>query len=128
MCSLMPFFAAALLQFLDPYTALYQTDDDREGRALASEPGPAMVPIIVLMTTLNIGYILSAGFNQVFNLLKPIVMDSGDILDTLVYRIGFTSGQFGISTAANLTKSLVSLALITISYKLAYKLTGYKVF
>ena len=39
MCSLMPFFAAAMLRFLDPYTALYQTDDDREGRTLASEPG-----------------------------------------------------------------------------------------
>ena len=39
MYSLMPFFAAAMLRFLDPYTALYQTDDDREGRALAAEPG-----------------------------------------------------------------------------------------
>ena len=28
-----------MLRFLDPYTSLYQTDDDREGRALASEPG-----------------------------------------------------------------------------------------
>ena len=33
------FVAAAMLRFLDPYTSLYQTDDDREGRALASEPG-----------------------------------------------------------------------------------------
>ena len=32
-------FAASMLRFLDPYTSLYQTDDDREGRSLASEPG-----------------------------------------------------------------------------------------
>ena len=32
-------FAASMLRFLDPHTSLYQTDDDREGRALASEPG-----------------------------------------------------------------------------------------
>ena len=31
--------AASMLWFLDPYTSLYQTDDDREGRSLASEPG-----------------------------------------------------------------------------------------
>ncbi|MBR6733776.1 MAG: glycoside hydrolase family 9 protein [Kiritimatiellae bacterium] len=31
--------AASMLRFLDPYTSLYQTDDDREGRVLASEPG-----------------------------------------------------------------------------------------
>ena len=38
-CSLVPLLAAAMLRFLDPYTSLYQTDDEREGRALASEPG-----------------------------------------------------------------------------------------
>ena len=89
---------------------------------------PAIVPIIVLMTTLNIGSILSAGFDQVFNLLKPLVYESGDILDTLVYRIGFSSGQFGLSTAASLVKSMISLVLILFSYRAAYKLTGYKVF
>ena len=31
--------AASMLWFLDPYTSLYQTDDDKEGRSLASEPG-----------------------------------------------------------------------------------------
>ena len=31
--------AASMLRLLDPYTSLYQTDDDREGRSLASEPG-----------------------------------------------------------------------------------------
>lgn len=32
-------FAAPTLRFLDPYTSLYQTDDEREGRALAAEAG-----------------------------------------------------------------------------------------
>ena len=31
--------AVSMLRFLDPYTSLYQTDDDSEGRALASERG-----------------------------------------------------------------------------------------
>ena len=39
MLSVLPVLAASMLRFLDPYTSLYQTDDDREGRALASEPG-----------------------------------------------------------------------------------------
>lgn len=39
MLSLIPVFAASMLRFLDPYTSLYQTDDDREGRSLASEQG-----------------------------------------------------------------------------------------
>ena len=40
MCSVAAaLLAASMLRYLDPYTSLYQTDDDREGRALSSEPG-----------------------------------------------------------------------------------------
>ena len=39
MPSLLPVIAASMLRFLDPYTSLYQTDDDKEGRSLSSEPG-----------------------------------------------------------------------------------------
>ena len=88
---------------------------------------PAIVPIIVLMGALSIGNILSAGFDQVFNLYNDVVYESGDILDTLIYRIGFGSGQYGLSTAAGLFTSVISCALVVSSYKLAYRLTGYRV-
>ena len=49
---------------------------------------PGIVPTIVLMTTLNMGKILSGGFDQVFNLYSPLVYQTGDIIDTYVYRMG----------------------------------------
>ena len=88
---------------------------------------PAIVPIIILMTCLSIGNILNAGCDQVFNMYNAIVYESGDILDTLVYRIGFGSGSFGLSTAAGLFKSVVSCVLVVASYKIAFKTTGYLV-
>lgn len=88
---------------------------------------PAIVPIIILMTALSIGGILSAGFDQVYNLYNDVVYESGDIIDTLVYRIGFGSGQFGLSTAASLFKSVVSTILVVSSYRIAYRTTGYRV-
>ena len=36
--------AASLLRFLDPWTSLYQTDDDAEGARLAADPGYWPVP------------------------------------------------------------------------------------
>lgn len=36
--------AAALTRFLDPCTCVYQTDDAREGAALAKEPGYWLLP------------------------------------------------------------------------------------
>ena len=49
---------------------------------------PALMPTMVLMTALNLGNILNAGFDQIFNLYNPIVYETADIIDTYVYRIG----------------------------------------
>lgn len=89
---------------------------------------PGMVPIIILLATLSLGSVLNAGFDQVFNLYGPSVYQSGDILDTLIYRIGLIDAQFGVATAIGLFKSVVSLVLITISYVLAYRLANYRIF
>lgn len=89
---------------------------------------PGMIPIIVLMATLSLGNVLNAGFDQVYNLYSPVVYNSGDIIDTLVYRIGFIESQYSVGTAIGLFKSLVSTTMISLSYYLAYKFTKYRIF
>lgn len=89
---------------------------------------PGIMYIILLMLTLTIGTVLNSLFEQVFNLYSPIVYESGDIIDTLVYRIGMTEAQFSLATALGFLKSLVSFTLLTVSYKVSYKMTGYRVF
>lgn len=87
---------------------------------------PGLVPTIVLIATLSLGSILNAGFDQIFNLYTPMTLESGDIIDTLVYRLGIQAAQFSVATAAGLFKAVISCILIVFSYKLAYRLTGYK--
>jgi putative aldouronate transport system permease protein len=77
---------------------------------------PGLQMIIVLLLVLNLGNILNAGFDQIFNLYSPTVYETGDIIDTLVYRIGLLDYQFGPATAVGLFKSLVSFTLISLSY------------
>ncbi len=89
---------------------------------------PEMRMIIVLLALLSLGNILNAGFDQVFNLYSPLVKQSGDILDTLVYRLGIVQAQYGVAAAAGLFKSAVSLILISTSYYCAYKYADYKMF
>ncbi len=89
---------------------------------------PGMMPIIVLTATLSLGNVLNAGFDQVFNLYSPQVYESGDIIDTLVYRIGLVDAQYGTATAVGLLKSVVSLLFISISYVLAYRYANYRIF
>ncbi|TDG00704.1 ABC transporter permease [Paenibacillus piri] len=89
---------------------------------------PGILPIVILLSTLALGNVLNAGFDQVFNLYSPQVYETGDILDTLVYRVGLLDAQYGVATAIGLFKSLVSLLLISASYWLAYRFAGYRIF
>ena len=89
---------------------------------------PGMAMVIVLMTVLSMGDVLNAGFDQVFNLINPLVFETGDIIDTLVYRMGLIEAQFGPATAVGLFKSGVSFILISTSYWLAYRFANYRIF
>ena len=82
---------------------------------------------ILCHSKLTLGGILSAGFDQIYNLYNPIVYQSGDIIDTFVFRIGFQSAQFSVATAAGLFQSVVSFILIMVSYKAAYRYAGYTI-
>ncbi len=89
---------------------------------------PSLLPTIVLMTALNLGNILNAGFDQIFNLYNPIVYQTGDIIDTYVYRIGMVERQYSIGTAVGLFKSVISFILIMGANKAAKKFTGSGIF
>jgi putative aldouronate transport system permease protein len=89
---------------------------------------PGILPTVILMATLSLGNILNAGFDQIFNMYNPNVYQTGDILDTLVYRIGLQNLQYSLGTAVGLLKSVISMILIILSYRLADKFAGYKIF
>ena len=89
---------------------------------------PALVPIIVLMATRNLGNVLNAGFDQIFNLYSPAVYDVADIIDTYVYRVGLLQMNYSLSTAVGLMKSVIGMVLILISYQAAYKFANYRIF
>lgn len=89
---------------------------------------PGLVPTIVLMTTLSLGNVLNAGFDQIFNMYNPLVYKTVDIIDTYVYRMGLVELQFSFGTAVGMLKSMVSIVLISVSYFLAYKFAGYRIF
>ncbi|WP_235886373.1 ABC transporter permease [Paenibacillus cymbidii] len=89
---------------------------------------PSILPICVVVITLQLGNILNAGFDQIFNLYNPLVYSKGDIIDTFVYRTGLVSGNFSFATAVGLFKSVVGMVMIVCSYQLAYRLANYRIF
>ncbi len=89
---------------------------------------PGMAPTIVLMATLALGRVMDAGFDQIFNMYNPLVYSTGDIIDTYVYRTGLVGAKYGLASAVGLMKSVISFTLIVVSYQLADRFAGYRIF
>ena len=89
---------------------------------------PGMKYIVILLSVLSLGSILDAGFDQIFNIYSPIVYSTGDIIDTLIYRIGFEQGIYHLAGAFGLMRSIIGTILISTSWYLAKKYSGYRIF
>jgi putative aldouronate transport system permease protein len=119
----------AAITGIDP--ALYEAakiDGANRWKQVVHVTLPGMRMVVVLLLVLSLGKLLNAGFDQIFNLYSPPVYQSGDIMDTFVYRIGMLDAQFGVATAVGLFKSVISLIFISVSYYCAYKFADYRIF
>jgi putative aldouronate transport system permease protein len=117
-------FLAAITS-IDP--GLYEAatmDGANWGQKVRHVTLPGMMPFIILMTILALPNILSAGFDQVYNLYSPPVYASGDVLDTYIYRIGLIGRDYSLGAAVGLIRSIIGLVLILTSNKIAEKATN----
>ena len=74
---------------------------------------PGIRSTVSVLLVLQVGGILSVGFDQILNLYNPIVMDTADIIDTYVYRTAILmGGNFSYTAALGLFKSVITLIMI----------------
>ncbi|MBO9610772.1 MAG: sugar ABC transporter permease [Paenibacillaceae bacterium] len=73
---------------------------------------PSLVPVVTIVFILQLGQIMNAGFDQIFNLYNPIVYGVADIIDTYVYRMGLEKANYSFSTAVGLFKNAIGLVLV----------------
>ncbi len=109
-------------------TTLYEAarvDGANKPRQILHITMPGLLPTIVLMLILKVGYILDTGFEQVLVFYNPAVYDVSDIIQTYVYRLGMGQMNFSLSTALGLFNSVVAFVLIvganTVSKKLLHR-------
>jgi putative aldouronate transport system permease protein len=87
---------------------------------------PLIMPTIMTMLIIRIGYLMDAGFEQVYAMLNSNTRETGEIIGTYVYRLGLGAGSadYGLSTAVGLLNGIVSLVLILFANKLSKKTMG----
>ncbi|GBF76410.1 hypothetical protein PA598K_04879 [Paenibacillus sp. 598K] len=88
---------------------------------------PSLMPMMVVVFTLSLGSMLNANFDQIFNLINPLVLEKGDIIDTFVFR-SFQDGQYSLATTVGLFKSAIGFILISGGYYVAYRWANYRIF
>lgn len=82
---------------------------------------PAILPTIVLLWIMQVGNVLSAGFDQHLIIGNTITQRYWEVIDTYTYRYGVQNGYYSLGTAVSLMKSVIGFVLVLITNAIARK-------
>ena len=85
---------------------------------------PGIASAISINLILQAGNLVYGGFDQIFNMYNKTVYEMGDILETYLYRIGITDGDYALGTALGLFNSLIAFALTMLANTIVKKIGG----
>ena len=91
---------------------------------------PTILPTIMVMLILNVGHLLSLGFEKVLLMQTDKNVIVSDIIDTYVYRytLGSSSPQYSLGAAMGLFNGIIGLILVSISNLVSRRLTGNSIY
>lgn len=80
---------------------------------------PGIMPTIIITLILNIGNLMSVGFEKVMLLYNEMTYPTADVISTYVYRIGLGQGQYSFAAAIGLFDSVIGLILLITANRMA---------
>ncbi|WP_239696528.1 ABC transporter permease [Paenibacillus oryzisoli] len=117
-------FLAALAGISPSYYEAAKIDGAGRWKQFVHVTFPGLLPAIVILLLLKIGHVLDVGFEQVYLFLNPTTLKVGDVLDTYAYRQGILGGQYSVTTAIGLFKSVIGFALLITANRVSKKVSG----
>ena len=84
---------------------------------------PMISQTIVMLFIMQLGGIMSVGFEKVFLMYSPAVYETADVVSTYVYRKGIESNNYGFGSAVGLFNSVINFAFVFIANQVCRKLT-----
>ncbi|MGM7719376.1 ABC transporter permease [Metabacillus sp. Hm71] len=85
---------------------------------------PGIMPIMIILLILDMGNVLSIGFEKALLLQNPLNLRTSEVIDTYVYKVGLVSAipNYSFAAAVGLFKSIIGFILIITVNKLAKKI------
>lgn len=87
---------------------------------------PYLMPTIVILTVMNMGKIMSVGFEKAFLMQNSLNLEYSELISTYVYRVGLSGSMgsnFSYATAVDLFNSMLNLILVFLANRIAKRLT-----
>ncbi|MFK4301313.1 MULTISPECIES: sugar ABC transporter permease [unclassified Paenibacillus] len=84
---------------------------------------PGMKTTIATLLIINLGNMITIGFDRPYVIGNVAVRDYSDVLSTFVYRIGMESGQYTLATVVGLFQAVVGLIFVLGANYASKKLT-----
>lgn len=85
---------------------------------------PGILPTIVMMLTLEVGKVMSLGFQKAYLMQNAQNLAASEIISTYIYKVGLIDAQYSYSTAINLFNNVINIILLVSMNKLAKKMTN----
>jgi putative aldouronate transport system permease protein len=83
---------------------------------------PGLRITIITLLILQIGFFLNVGFEQIFILQNAMILTTGDIIETFIYRVGIQRARFDFTTAAGLFNGVVGMFMVVLADRIAKRM------
>lgn len=84
---------------------------------------PCIAPTIIILLIMNMGNLLSVGYEKIILMYNSLTYETADVINTYVYRRGIGGGEFSFGTAVGLFQSVINLIVIVSVNRLSRRLT-----
>ena len=71
-----------------------------------------ILPTITIMLILQVGNLMTVGFEKAFLMQNPLNLETSEIISTFVYKMGLNYRQYSYSTAIGLFNSVINMILL----------------
>ncbi len=84
---------------------------------------PGILPTIIIMLIMNMGHILSIGYEKIILMYNSSTYETADVINTYVYRRGILSGEYSFGTAVGLFQSAISFVFVIAANRISKRVT-----
>lgn len=85
---------------------------------------PSILPTAMIMLIMQVGQVMSIGFEKVYLMQNSINMPVAEIISTYIYKKGILDTDYGFSAAVGLFNNVINFTLLVIVNKFSKKTTG----